>query len=57
MVRNGKAWNLFDEYLENKETEKVEVGRSLELLEQIEGDEGQKCILGGLDEVVLKQIN
>ena len=44
-------------YLENEETYEVEVGSPLELLQQVERQEGQKSVLRGLDEVVLKNKN
>ena len=42
--------------LENEKTYEVEVGCTLELLQQIEGEEGQESVLRSLDEVVLKYI-
>ena len=41
-------------YLKNKEAQKVEVGSSLELLEQVEGNEGEQRVFRCFDEVVLK---
>ena len=44
-------------HLENEETEEIKVGRPLELLEQVERQEGDELVLGGLDVIVLKQVN
>ena len=44
-------------YLENEKAKEVKVSCSLELLEQIEGNECEKCVLGGLDVVVLKVVH
>ena len=42
-------------YLKNEETKEVEVGRPLELLEQVERQESEEGVLGRLDEVILGQ--
>jgi hypothetical protein len=41
-------------HLQNEQTEKVEVGQPLELLEQVEWDEGEKRVLRCLDVIVLQ---
>jgi len=41
-------------YLKNKEAQKVEVSSSLELLEQVEGNEGEQRVFRCFDEIVLK---
>ena len=42
-------------YLKYEQAEKVEVGCPLELLKQVEGQEGDQGVLGGLDKVVLEK--
>lgn len=41
-------------HLENDDKEEVEVGRSVELLVQGEGQEGEEVVLGRVDDVVLE---
>jgi hypothetical protein len=48
-----KLDNRFSAHLQDEKAEEVEVGRSLELLEQVEREECDERILGGLDKIVL----
>ena len=39
--------------LKHEQDQEVEVGSPHELLQQVDGQEGQQCVLGGVDAVVL----
>lgn len=52
----GAAKNLlWVTYLQNKEKQEVSVGNFLELLKEVDRQEGENIVLGGLDAVTLWQ--
>ena len=43
-------------YLEHKQNKEVGISNPLELFEQVEGQEGEAVVLGGLDGVCLEKV-
>lgn len=51
-MQGEKSWRL---YLEDQQQQEVDVGQAPELLQEVEWQEGEQVVPGGLDGIALDQ--